>query len=397
MSIPDKYKVDHLFLLMGRNPLPNYVAAKLLLKPGGTLYLVHSEGPEGTGEVALRLAVHFEDDASKFIPVRLQDTEALRSEIKTKLDKIDKGTIGLNYTGGTKVMAIHSYRAVEQFCQQRKPVYSYLDANTLELVIEPPPRKETLRRKVVQAVEVPLKTLLDIHGIDVSGTLQTEPQHRELACALAQMHGSSSGIKAWKESRNVLKGCDGRLWQDVKREIKTLGTSSEVVQQLQRVLNVTDTQPVDLSRAAQQAGLRSPRELKIWLDGTWLENWVLTCVEQLGDGGYDHRARSIHGKLGSRRFEIDVAIMRGYQLFALSCGATTKHQGAKLKLLEIYARARQMGGDEACVGLVCPVEDDQGLQSEIAQSVGNSNRVRVFGRKHIPELKTHLETWFETV
>ncbi|PLZ35119.1 hypothetical protein CBP10_04245, partial [Fischerella thermalis WC558] len=38
----DKYKVDHLFLLIGENPLPNYVAAQILLKEDGTVYLVHS-------------------------------------------------------------------------------------------------------------------------------------------------------------------------------------------------------------------------------------------------------------------------------------------------------------------------------------------------------------------
>ncbi len=32
MTIPNEYKVDHLFLLIGENPLPNYLAAKLLLE-----------------------------------------------------------------------------------------------------------------------------------------------------------------------------------------------------------------------------------------------------------------------------------------------------------------------------------------------------------------------------
>ncbi len=40
MSNLDEYKVEHLLLLVGENPLPNYVAALTLLKDGGTVYLV---------------------------------------------------------------------------------------------------------------------------------------------------------------------------------------------------------------------------------------------------------------------------------------------------------------------------------------------------------------------
>jgi hypothetical protein len=36
-AIPFQYQSDYLFLLMGTNPLPNYVAATTLLKEGGTV------------------------------------------------------------------------------------------------------------------------------------------------------------------------------------------------------------------------------------------------------------------------------------------------------------------------------------------------------------------------
>ena len=39
----DKFRTKHLFLLMGTNPLPNYVAAKLLLAPDGCIYFVHTD------------------------------------------------------------------------------------------------------------------------------------------------------------------------------------------------------------------------------------------------------------------------------------------------------------------------------------------------------------------
>ena len=40
--IPSHLQSEHLFLLIGKNPLPNWVAARLLLRDEGRLYLVHS-------------------------------------------------------------------------------------------------------------------------------------------------------------------------------------------------------------------------------------------------------------------------------------------------------------------------------------------------------------------
>jgi hypothetical protein len=40
----EPYRTDHLFLIVGANPLPNFVAALLLSKKGGTIHLLHSKG-----------------------------------------------------------------------------------------------------------------------------------------------------------------------------------------------------------------------------------------------------------------------------------------------------------------------------------------------------------------
>jgi hypothetical protein len=49
------YKTNYLFLLVGRNPLPNYVSALLLAKDEGTIVLLHTPGTDGTGKVANNL------------------------------------------------------------------------------------------------------------------------------------------------------------------------------------------------------------------------------------------------------------------------------------------------------------------------------------------------------
>ncbi len=390
------YQTQHLFLLVGKNPLPNYVAARLLLKAGGTLYLIHSAGPQGTGKVAQNLMAQFPQHHPQLIPVDLQNTVALRRQVEDYLERTSPGSIGLNYTGGTKVMAIHTYQAVEEFCKRRgrEVVFSYLDADTLEMPIEPQPGRPAFRRKVVQSVELTIKEVFDLHGIRLQGRrIQTEPVLPDMARALARMYGTPDGIQAWQDSRKVLKACDGRPWRDVKAELLGVGATPGVVEHLERALDLKGLEPVNLRAAARQAGLKSSRGLSLWLDGTWLEHWVLACIKELG---YEHRAQDLVG-LTPSRFQIDVAVMRGYQLFALSCGVTTVPQRAKLKLLEIYTRARQIGGDEARVGLVCAVDDPRGLEQEIAREWDAGNRVRVFGIWQLPDLQAHLKTWFETV
>lgn len=389
------YQTQHLFLLVGKNPLPNYVAARLLLKAGGTLYLVHSAGPQGTGKVAQNLMAHFPQHHPQLIPVDLQNTVALRRQVENYLERTSPGSIGLNYTGGTKVMAVHTYQAVEEFCKRRgrDVVFSYLDADTLEMSIEPQPGQQAFRRGVVQSVELTIKQMFDLHGIRLQGRIQTEPVLPDLARALAQIHGTPDGIKAWQNSRKVLKACDGRPWQGVKAELLDVGATPDVVEHLERALDLKDQKPVNLRDVARRAGLKSSRGLSLWLDGMWLEHWALTCIKALG---YERRAQNLIG-LTPRRFEIDVAVIRGYQLFALSCGVTTDPHRGKLKLLEIYTRARQIGGDEARVGLVCAVDDPRGLEQEITREWDAGNRVRVFGSRQLPDLQAHLKTWLETV
>ncbi|MFN5387946.1 MAG: DUF1887 domain-containing protein, partial [Pseudanabaena sp.] len=133
----DKYKVDHLFLLIGENPLPNYVAAHLLLNKGGTLYLVHTVG---TSEQARRLAEILKNDLSGCRPpelVSLDDYESDGFQIRDRIERKAKpleGRLGLNYTGGTKAMAVHAYQALLSI-NRANTVFSYLDPRRLEMCI----------------------------------------------------------------------------------------------------------------------------------------------------------------------------------------------------------------------------------------------------------------------
>lgn len=92
------------------------------------------------------------------------------------------------------------------------------------------------------------------------------------------------------------------------------------------------------------------------------------------------------------KFEFDVAFMREYQLFALSC-TTTHYRGlCKQKLFEASLRARQLGGAEARVGLVCCHHDPQGIKAELEVMTRN-RKLAVFGRQDLGNLGQKITNW----
>ncbi|MBN3885080.1 MAG: hypothetical protein HWQ44_19580 [Nostoc sp. JL34] len=143
----EPYKVDHLFLLIGENPLPNYVAAKLLLKEGGKPYLVFSEYTEKPAE---RLKEILDLSDNEMVPLNNNESNAyeIKKRIREKIKEIkkyfpDKNSFGLNYTGGTKAMAAHAYQALlspddKDLTIQLNPapVFSYLDSRSLKILID---------------------------------------------------------------------------------------------------------------------------------------------------------------------------------------------------------------------------------------------------------------------
>lgn len=389
------YRTDVLFLLIGSNPLPNYVAGRLLSRDGGALCLVHSSGPSGSGKVAQRLAAQFPQHKIHLISVDLHDPATIRRAIEKYLEDTPPQTIGLNYTGGNKMMAVHAYVAVAEFCRRRgRPVqFSYLDADGLELMVEEQLGQPAIRRKVALLVNLSLEKLFELHGIGYVGTLQKEPLLPDLAQALASQSHSETGIRAWQEARRILLAAEGRLWAEVQAELERVGVRLEVLEVLAAAFGLNSERPFAQQQAAAKAGFKSPRQFALWLNGAWLEDWTSECIKQLG---YQERAHDINCR-APNQMQIDVAVLRGYQLFALSCGVTTNETEAKIKLLEIFTRGRQLGGDEARVALICLANDPEAIQQKLRLDWDAGDRIRVFGRQHLRELSKYLKDWFESV
>ena len=106
------------------------------------------------------------------------------------------------------------------------------------------------------------------------------------------------------------------------------------------------------------------------------------------DYGMDFKVPTSVGK----NFQFDVAFMRGYQLFAISCTTSAKDDLCKVKLFEARTRALQLGGSEARVALVCCSGNPDVLKAELRGTTEDS-KIEVFGREDLPNLREKFNTW----
>lgn len=411
MDLDEKYLADHLILLVGGNPLPNAVAGKLLVREGGNITLLHSQETRATAQRINNWLQSNTQANVQFKQVDEVSSTSIQKGVQTQLRAIPAERVGLHYTGGTKAMAVHAYRAVETWREHRaQPVYSYLNARTLSLVVDGLDNPIPL----AGALQLELVDLLALHGWQLKNSPATTPVMPRFALALLKLYGDDN-LEAWKAWKEQELGRCRRperpdRWQS-KPKLNSLTLSwpsapelSEVVAALREELE----QDAELEiRAATEAGrkwgFREPEDLCKWLDGGyWLESCVLQALQEIA------QSQRLHDlctgiripTIGDKDFELDVIAIRDYQLYGFSCTTESESDPGgrgqlKLKLFEAYVRATQLGGDEARVALVCAADDPDGLQAEMRRDLEAPN-IRVFGRRDLLRLASRFAHWIES-
>ena len=398
----EKYRTDILLLLVGGNPLPNAVAGALLAREESTVVLVHSRS---TCPLAQRLAKLLSgEDGPTCVLVEVKEANpgdiygSVHGTLESRWNNSVAG-VGLNYTGGTKAMAVHAYAAVADWARQNQvtPVLSYLDASTLSLRFAPSPSAPSGpcdEIRVGTSIRVALTEMLELHGwkLDSRDPPNPTPRWPKAAEELAKI---LAGEQGWSEYRQWLQ-----------KLFRTAGEQDDKTS-----LHLPDKvalapfasawrKDLGLAQAARTLDLGTKeeyRETTRWLEGIWLEQHVLGILQNLSDSFGLHECFQHVAVLDPGtgiHFDLDVVAVRGYQLFVFSCGVSEKRQRLKSKLLEVAIRARQVGGDEARVALVCGSDEPEDLEKEVRQQLG-SDAVRVFGKHHLRDLENEVGAWIE--
>ncbi|MEP7338651.1 MAG: DUF1887 family CARF protein [Acidobacteriota bacterium] len=390
-----KYQSEHLLLLVGKNPLPNAVAGSLLVKQGGSITLLYTES---TASMIGRFQ-KFLPKTRFETPISLKEADAhsIYEAVFKALAESKGRSVGLHYTGGTKTMSVHAYAAARRWSQdnqQPPPTFSYLDARTLHLVIDPsdPLSHAPESEPIGDAIKIGLRELITLHGWSFNkkkSVPRPQPLLPKTAAALARLHSDAEAIDVWKKYQNQnLKEWPLPL-DDELSDLRT-ALSEEFICSAERIEVV--------------ATLDKHKLEKNWLTGGfWLEHHVLKCLIELNEEIENLRLHDCCQAVkidvnDDQDFDLDVVALRGYQLFAFSCGVRSKPNDRgelKLKLFEAYVRARQLGGDESRVALVSTSPDPKSLQDELERDINSEGHIKVFGQKHLSNLKPLLGQWIK--
>jgi hypothetical protein len=423
LSIPETYLADHLFLLVGTNPLPNYVSARVLCRPDAHLYLVTSRKMEQIrNNLVAALGLEIGRNCT-VIEINESDGSDIFNGVSKAAKALEgKGRVMLNYTGGTKVMAVHAYRALETTLTEG--LFSYLDARSLKMVIQKP---GGLGESYTIEYKVELETLLGLHNYEyykanINGqTSVKQPNQQPL---LAQQAGAFARAlwKAWEEGDSVKERFElfkkfYEAWNNWKNGVKgKLKTDHALLPLPADVENISLADlwgnNNNLAELEQDWQLDTLRILR-WLDGEWLEHYTLDCAQRAGQQtGVDFIGQGIKIQKKATKnatpvdVELDILAIKGHQLFAISCMSNPKKSTLKDHLLEIFMRARQLGGDEARIALVCiipPFTDINGsfipgpevLQEEVGVDWMAEDVIQIYGLEQLQNLEDYLKKWFE--
>jgi len=414
--ISARHQSDHLFLLLGTNPLPNYVAAELLLKASGRLYLVHSTL---TSDVAQRFAQYWTDGGKRSAPERICVDEAngaaIHREITRVLGSIGSGQIGMNFTGGTKIMSVYAFLALRdhQIATRTAVTLSYLDARSNRMYIEHGNDQPVISDPVLYSLNPTIEDVVGLHAFRLVSDIARASLLSDLATTLTEAHQSAEAAVDWRNWCNEVLRKNTRtgksdtwgkenLLSRITLPLPDQDTLRPVAEKMREVFGLQgDLLP--LIEASKRTGINKAKHLCEWLDGKWLEHHVYEIIDSIKTKPENQEETRLHDiGMGVRpkteadgsEFDVDIAVMQGYRLYAISCTTDADPGLCKLKLFEAYVRARNMAGDEARVGLVCMADNPDKIERQVNRSWDAQGKVRVFGRSDLQSLDKRLSAWF---
>lgn len=367
---------ERLLLLVGGNPMPNYVAT-LGLHPK-EVCLVSSEQTKSVGETLQAvIQADFPGMQVKTIVLRdANDGEEIARKVGEEVAKKPEGT-HLNYTGGTKLMSAYALQAFYAKGGERERA-SYLDSRQVLIFDrgEPMPLQE-------KGFRIPFESLLRLHGIQATRRKTVEGSPTIEDAEMIARRVLEESFHRWEETQ-LLKTLQRvkEEWQEVKwrKELKTTAEAS-------RAHFEAETVGLPLSEAKIPLSSWPQEKFQSWSDflgGLWLEDWVEKRLEELQrETPFEVRKGLLCQKKASgRTFEVDLVILRGVRLYAISCTTSRDLALCKLKAFEVIERTRQMGGDLATSAVICPLWGSylDALKADVKDEWGSNNPTKIFGR-----------------
>lgn len=426
---------SELVLLVGTNPLPNYVVAKYFIENNSKLkniWLVHSEKIEGYQNGTLKFAENIEKvikgqygNKYNMRPVALSDvssSKAIENDIRNKfLNQINnRHEVHLNYTGGTKAMSVHVYRILEK-ALRHKCTFSYLDARDYKIKFD---NEEFITDDLRKQITISSPELMKLHGYDDGGSddnpdwpeaveyfkylIDTDrlPVYLEWAKKVLNKYYYNNKGKFINKKNSFLKhNClvnenqklDIEKMKKIRQEFKK-DTPTEVFELLKRIpaehsLLDDDNQMwlPDMNTSNKEFENRLKKSIEDFLHGKWLESYVYSVMQKnFNQSDFDKKLNTIERSRKpkiEKNFEIDLIVLNGYQLCGISC-TTMQNSGSKMKGFEVLHRVNQFGGEESKAILItcAPDKTARQIQKDLATVTGSlEDKLLVIGVEKLKE------------
>lgn len=389
-------ETQHLVLLMGTNPLPNYVAARYFLQHNSeppTIWVVCSKE---TRESAERLDELLDVENYEYCDLTDPgDAAAIRQNVNDQiLSNISSGdSVHLNYTGGTKSMVVQTFAAITKKIPGEKLSFSYLDADKYRLRFDDGDITSDLRKEISIGFDQLLR-LHDCQKKSVGSEVDWSAANEIISSIIREkklpdfMDWIYTVIHPNFYHKDKFKKPDKKFYKDWIR-YNNQGNTIPCHREVESLLNqFPEKQRWNFDN---QDALIVPDSTKHffkgirYLHGLWLEyyinNLLKTQIEkEKSDLKLFYDWHILKGA-AEKDFQIDTMLLYGYQLCAISITTSNDEKLCKSKAFEILHRSRQMGGDEARAVLINTLQNDKVelMQDDLDLDVGSSDQLLILG------------------
>jgi len=370
------------------------------------LYSEKTRHQSGTKEYAENLqdllqSRHKERDLRfELIPLSdVSDAKEIQRNLRDRLTSYlqQTGPFHLNYTGGTKAMGIHVYRWLEEYAEEKNlPVsFSYLDARTFQIVDDARGRiTDDLRNEI----GLSLDKLIKLHGFEKKNEQTNDLDLFNNAINKFKELIDNDTLEAYftHYDRAVFTDEKGKLLNKTQK-LKSKITEKGFIAQ-GAFLEVIKLMPEEYRLFNNDGSFKEPTPNKNtekaieFLDGKWLEQYVYDVLKRNIKGekitiDINWEIKKPEWQSPNQKFELDVILIKGYQLIGISCTTSGQKHLCKSKGFEIFMRTRQIGGEEARSVLVTRLSESQKeeVQSELEIDTGGRENILILGANDLKD------------
>jgi len=349
-----------LILSVGSNPMPNFIVADYLLtenrkerdilpKPNKIMF-VYSSGENGTEKfkktICQKIKGRHQFDDRDFISVNLEDNQrkfdVVKSSVTNRLEELGEiSSIHLNYTGGTKPMAVGISSAVEDFTKCNNKIYSDLSPRRMKLTSRDGSEYPT-NSSITDYVKITVEELYELHNLQKPDSNKLKRKNSEL---YSEEFVEFLVNKNDEYKKNVVRKFYDEHWVPAYKSenksvlLQTLKDSS-------------------FFRKLEDFTNEEMKRLRKFIIGDWLEEHLLAILLEIKkDCKLTDIAWNVETQVKGRPFELDVIAIKGCESFVFTCTSAYDSKLCKSKAFEGFYRSFQIGGEASKIILVCMADN----------------------------------------